>query len=182
MSHSTQTQTQTRSLFDLMEPPPVPAKPQPTVVRIAPPALATVAQPSVPRTILRTSPWTRLGRMLDPTPDAATALRSAGLNWSVTKTALRTADLAPVPDHYAITRSDQHAIYGILVHATHAELQRLYTMDGVGVFLPEAVVVVTQTGMSGHGGQPQTALKAYRSDKVYCCCWMRFSRSVSCRS
>lgn len=51
-----------------------------------------------------------------------------------------------ISPHACITRSDQHAIYGILVRATHAELQRLYTMDGVGIFLPEAVVVGTQAG------------------------------------
>lgn len=51
-----------------------------------------------------------------------------------------------VSPHACITRSDQHAIYGILVRATHAELQRLYTMDGVGIFLPEAVVVETPAG------------------------------------
>jgi hypothetical protein len=48
--------------------------------------------------------------------------------------------------HACITRSDQHSIYGILVRATHEELQRLYSMDGVGAFLPEAVVTETAGG------------------------------------
>jgi hypothetical protein len=48
--------------------------------------------------------------------------------------------------HANISRSDQHSIYGILVRATHDELHRLYSMDGVGVFLPEAVVVETCAG------------------------------------
>jgi len=51
-----------------------------------------------------------------------------------------------VSPHACITRSNQHSIYGILVAATHEELQRMYTMDGVGVFLPEAVVVDTASG------------------------------------
>lgn len=54
-------------------------------------------------------------------------------------------DISCCPHAY-IGRSDQHAIYGILVRATHEELHRLYTMSGVGVFLPEAVVVETSAG------------------------------------
>lgn len=49
--------------------------------------------------------------------------------------------------HANIYRSDQHSIYGILVWATHQELNRLYTMDGVGVFLPEAVLVEPRPGV-----------------------------------
>lgn len=48
--------------------------------------------------------------------------------------------------HANINRSDQHSIYGILVRATHDELHALYSMDGVGVFLPEAVIVETSSG------------------------------------
>jgi AIG2-like family len=43
--------------------------------------------------------------------------------------------------HANIFRSEQHSIYGVLVHATHEELNRLYRRDGVGEFLPEAVLV-----------------------------------------
>jgi hypothetical protein len=43
--------------------------------------------------------------------------------------------------HANIFRSEQHSIYGVLVHATHDELDRLYRRDGVGEFLPEAVLV-----------------------------------------
>jgi hypothetical protein len=45
--------------------------------------------------------------------------------------------------HANVFRSSQHAICGILVYPTHQELGRLYARDGVGVFLPEAVVVET---------------------------------------
>jgi hypothetical protein len=51
-----------------------------------------------------------------------------------------------IDPHANIVRSDQHCIYGILVHATHNELNSLYAMDGVGVFLPEAVNVELQNG------------------------------------
>lgn len=51
-----------------------------------------------------------------------------------------------IDPHANIVRSDQHCIYGILVHATHQELNSLYAMDGVGVFLPEAVNVELQNG------------------------------------
>ncbi len=54
-------------------------------------------------------------------------------------------DIAFCPHAY-ISRSEQHSIYGILVHATHQELDRLYSMSGVGVFLPEAVVVESRHG------------------------------------
>ena len=33
------------------------------------------------------------------------------------------------------------SVYGILVRATHEELNRMYGVSGVGVFLPEAVLV-----------------------------------------
>jgi hypothetical protein len=45
--------------------------------------------------------------------------------------------------HANVFRSDQHAICGILVYPSHEELRKLYSRDGVGVFLPEAVVVET---------------------------------------
>jgi hypothetical protein len=51
-----------------------------------------------------------------------------------------------ISPHACIVRSDQHSIYGILVKASHDELNRLYAMDGVGVFLPEALVVETGEG------------------------------------
>lgn len=43
--------------------------------------------------------------------------------------------------HACIVRSSEHTVYGIVVLASHDELQRLYRRDGVGVFLPEAVAV-----------------------------------------
>ena len=45
--------------------------------------------------------------------------------------------------HANIFRSGQNAVYGVLVYPSHEELSRLYSRDGVGVFLPEAVVVET---------------------------------------
>jgi Gamma-glutamyl cyclotransferase, AIG2-like len=51
-----------------------------------------------------------------------------------------------VEPHANISRSDQHSVFGILVHPTDEELNALYSMDGVGVFLPEAVIVETNDG------------------------------------
>jgi hypothetical protein len=51
-----------------------------------------------------------------------------------------------IDPHANIIRSDQHSIYGILVYATHNELNSLYSMDGVGIFLPEAVNVELNGG------------------------------------
>jgi hypothetical protein len=48
--------------------------------------------------------------------------------------------------HACIARSDQHSIYGILTRLTHDELHRMYSKEGVGVFLPEAVIVETGAG------------------------------------
>ena len=48
-----------------------------------------------------------------------------------------------------LIRSDQHAVYGIVTTATHAELERLYRhAENVlgGVYLPEAVIVETRDG------------------------------------
>ena len=46
--------------------------------------------------------------------------------------------------HANIFRSDQHSICGILVYPSHEELNKMYARDGVGVFLPEAVIVETK--------------------------------------
>src|SRR4051794_39197337 len=54
-------------------------------------------------------------------------------------------DIAISP-HASIYKSDEHCIYGILVYATHKELDTLYARDGVGVFLPEAVIVENKAG------------------------------------
>lgn len=51
-------------------------------------------------------------------------------------------DIAFEP-HANVFRSEQHAICGILVYPSHEELSKLYERDGVGVFLPEAVIVET---------------------------------------
>lgn len=45
-----------------------------------------------------------------------------------------------------LVRSDQHTVYGVIARMTHAELGRLYTMDWVGTYLPEAVLVDTRDG------------------------------------
>ena len=45
--------------------------------------------------------------------------------------------------HANVFRSDEHAICGILVYPSHEELNKMYARDGVGVFLPEAVIVET---------------------------------------
>lgn len=45
--------------------------------------------------------------------------------------------------HANVFRADEHAICAILVYPTHDELNKLYSRDGVGVFLPEAVMVET---------------------------------------
>ena len=68
-----------------------------------------------------------------------------------------------IDPHASISRSPSHAICGIVVQATHDELGRLYAQGGVGVFLPEAVVVSTADHRllpalcyisPAHGGQP----------------------------
>ena len=45
-----------------------------------------------------------------------------------------------------ISRSDQHSIYGILTQATHQELDALYLMSGIGLYLPEPVIVEARDG------------------------------------
>lgn len=46
--------------------------------------------------------------------------------------------------HANVFSSDQHSICGILVYPSHEELNIMYGRDGVGVFLPEAVVIETK--------------------------------------
>ncbi len=45
-----------------------------------------------------------------------------------------------------LVRSNQRCVYGIVVRATHQELDRLYSQDWVGIYLPEAVLVETLDG------------------------------------
>jgi hypothetical protein len=46
--------------------------------------------------------------------------------------------------HANIFPADQNSIFGILAYPTHADLDKLYRRDGVGLFLPEAVMVETK--------------------------------------
>lgn len=46
--------------------------------------------------------------------------------------------------HANVFRSDQHSVCGILVYPSHEELNKMYARDGVGVFLPKAVIVETE--------------------------------------
>jgi len=45
-----------------------------------------------------------------------------------------------------LVRSDQHIVYGVIARMNHTELGRLYSMDWVGTYLPEAVLVESQHG------------------------------------
>lgn len=45
-----------------------------------------------------------------------------------------------------LVHSDRHCVYGIVAAATHEELQRLYSQEWVGLYLPEAVLVQTLDG------------------------------------
>jgi len=51
-----------------------------------------------------------------------------------------------ISPHAALSRSDQHCVYGILVDISHRQLETMYTAPDVGVFLPEAVLVETRDG------------------------------------
>ncbi|MFL6760238.1 hypothetical protein [Sphingomonas sp.] len=51
-----------------------------------------------------------------------------------------------IAPHAALSRSEGRAVYGILVGITHRHLEIMYSAPGVGVFLPEAVVVLTRDG------------------------------------
>jgi phage/plasmid-like protein (TIGR03299 family) len=65
----------------------------------------------------RQNPWQRTGRTLTgaATTDPEIAIRQAGLDWTVSRVDLRTADsLDPVPDFSAIRRSDTNRILGVV--------------------------------------------------------------------
>ncbi|MBN8523903.1 MAG: DUF932 domain-containing protein [Planctomycetes bacterium] len=65
----------------------------------------------------RQNPWQRIGRALSPAAatDPAVAIREAGLDWTVSRVDLRTADsLDPVPDFAAIRKSNDGRILGVV--------------------------------------------------------------------
>jgi phage/plasmid-like protein (TIGR03299 family) len=67
--------------------------------------------------VQRQNPWQRNGHTLvgEGTTDPTIAIRQAGLDWSVSRIDLRTADtLDPVPDFAAIRRSDTGKILGVV--------------------------------------------------------------------
>jgi phage/plasmid-like protein (TIGR03299 family) len=67
--------------------------------------------------LTRQNPWQRVGRNLSPggSADPNLAIREAGLDWTVSRVDLRTADsLDPVPDFSAIRRSDTGRILGVV--------------------------------------------------------------------
>lgn len=48
--------------------------------------------------------------------------------------------------HANVFPSPMRSVYGIVVQASHAELERMYGTSGVGSFLPEAVLVTMPDG------------------------------------
>lgn len=48
--------------------------------------------------------------------------------------------------HANVFPSPMHNVYGIVVQASHADLERMYSISGVGSFLPEAVLVTMNDG------------------------------------
>jgi hypothetical protein len=51
-----------------------------------------------------------------------------------------------ISPHAALSRSAEHCVYGVLVDITHKQLDAMYSAPGVGVFLPQAVLVETADG------------------------------------
>ncbi len=113
---------------DILQPLPTPTPLRTVVEQVAPtltPRHHPVAQqPSrAPQTsrlglpVQRQNPWQRNGHTLvgEGTTDPTIAIRQAGLDWSVSRIDLRTADtLDPVPDFSAIRRSDNKRILGVV--------------------------------------------------------------------
>jgi hypothetical protein len=82
---------------------------------LAPPPAAIAPRLGLPTA--RRNPWQRNGRTLlaEATTDPAAAIRQAGLDWTVERVDLRTADtLDPVPEFKAIRRSDTSALLGVV--------------------------------------------------------------------
>ncbi len=50
--------------------------------------------------------------------------------------------------HANVFPSPMHSIFGIVVQISHAELDKMYGRQGVGSFLPEAVLVTLADGRS----------------------------------
>lgn len=63
---------------------------------------------------VRPNPWHVIGKRFERTSDPTHARARSGLDWTVTKTGLRTDDLQPVPDHFAIRRDDTHRVLGVV--------------------------------------------------------------------
>jgi phage/plasmid-like protein (TIGR03299 family) len=59
-------------------------------------------------------PWHNLGVIVDGLMTASDCLRQAGLNWAVSKEALQTAGGIVVPNAFAVKRSDNNAILGVV--------------------------------------------------------------------
>lgn len=78
---------------------------------------AAIARSAIGLPSRRPNPWQSNGRTLlaEATTDPAAALRQAGLDWTVQRVDLRTADtLDPVPEFSAIRRSDTNGILGVV--------------------------------------------------------------------
>lgn len=59
-------------------------------------------------------PWHNEGKSLKEPPDTKTAIKSAGLDWSVDKVSLYTEYNTPVNDHYGIMRTDNGEVLGVV--------------------------------------------------------------------
>lgn len=79
-----------------------------------PPHQAPASTPEPIVQAVRANPWRRFSVAFPPTSDATEALRRSGLDWQVDKVGLRTDDLQPVPDAFAIRRADTQRVLGVV--------------------------------------------------------------------
>ena len=101
-------------LFTALLPSPIPAAAPSTPNR---PISTVTPQPRLGLPAPRQSPWQRVGRTLsaEGAIDPAVAMRQAGLDWTVRRVDLRTADtLETVPDFAAIRREDTGRVLGVV--------------------------------------------------------------------
>lgn len=63
---------------------------------------------------VRPNPWRSVGRTFEATSSIELARIRSGLDWSVEKRGLRTDDLQPIPDAFAMRRQDTGRILGIV--------------------------------------------------------------------
>lgn len=100
---------------------------------------------------VRETPWHKLGTVVSQAPSALEAMRLAGLDWTVVKKQLQTADGQKLVNAYAIIRESDGAILGDAVGPNWTPLQNYESCDFFNPFVESGLASFETAGSLQNG-------------------------------